>query len=174
MLSYVLDTEDHVVEIQGPWDEFAAANGCPELTRAAVLGRPLVDFVSGGDAREVVSLLLARARTAGPFEVSFRCDAPTRRRFMRLELRPLAQGRVRSTSHVVREEERPAQPLLDRTLPRTGSVLMICSWCKQVQVKDGWSEIEEAARKLGFLEADVLPQLSHGICPPCRAAFRRS
>jgi len=50
---------------------------------------------------------------------------------------------------------------------------MICSWCKKILVKDDWSEIEEAACKLGLLEADVLPQLSHGICPPCRAAFSR-
>lgn len=173
MLSYVLDARDHIVEIKGPWDEFAASNDCPGLTRSVVLGRSLFDFVSADDAREVVSLLLARVRTAGPLDVGFRCDAPALRRFMRLELRPEPQSHVRSTSHVVREEGRPAQPLLDRALPRTGSVLMICSWCKKVLVRDGWSEIEEAAEELGFLEADVLPQLSHGICPPCRAAFSR-
>jgi len=41
-----------------------------------------------------------------------------------------------------------------------------------VLVGDTWSEIEEAARGLTFLEADAFPQLTHGICPPCRAAFR--
>ena len=172
MLSYVLDAANLVVEIEGPWDEFAAANGCPELTRAAVLGRSLFDFVTGADAREVVGLLLARARDAGSFDVGFRCDAPTRRRFMRLELRPEPCGRVRSSSQLVREESRPAQPLLDPTIPRTDAMLMICSWCKKVLVGDSWSEIEEAAREPTFLEADAFPRLTHGICPSCRAAFR--
>ena len=172
MLSYVIDAPNRIVEIDGPWDEFAAANGCPELTRAAVLGRSLFDFVTGADAREVVSLLLARARSAGSFEVGFRCDAPTRRRFMRLELRPEPYGRVRSSSQLEREEARPVQPLLDPASPRTDAMLMICSWCKKVLVGDSWSEIEEAARELAFLEAEAFPQISHGICPPCRAAFR--
>jgi hypothetical protein len=172
VLSYVVDATNRIVEIEGPWDEFATANGSPELTRAAVLGRSLFAFVTGADAIEVVSLLLARAHSTGAFEVGFRCDAPTRRRFMRLELRPEPYGCVRSLSRLVREEERAAQPLLDPSTPRTDAMLMICSWCKKVRVGDSWSEIEVAAGELSFLEAEAFPQISHGICPPCRAALR--
>lgn len=172
MLSYVVDATNRIIEIEGPWDDFAAANGCPELTRAAVLGRSLFEFVTGADAQEVVGLLLARARGSGSFEVGFRCDAPTRRRFMRLELRPEPYGRVRSSSQLVREETRPAQPLLDPASPRTDALLVICSWCRRVLVRGSWSEIEEAASELAFLEAEALPRISHGICPPCRTALR--
>jgi hypothetical protein len=172
MLAYTLDSEDRIMEIEGPWGEFAAANGCPALTRTAVRGRVLFDFVTGSEAQELSRLLLARARAGRIVDVGFRCDSPSLRRFLRLNLHAETRGRVRCSSTLVRQETRPAQPLLDATGPRSPATVRICSWCKKVDVRGAWKEVEEATAQLRLMEGDMLPGLHHGICPVCRAAFR--
>ena len=51
MLSYTVDPGDRIVAIDGAWDEFAARNGAPGLTRESVTGRPLFDYVAGREPR---------------------------------------------------------------------------------------------------------------------------
>jgi len=50
-LTYRLDADDRIVDIRGPWDEFARANGAPELTRDKVLEHLMTrgQKVAGGD-----------------------------------------------------------------------------------------------------------------------------
>ncbi len=171
MLSYTLDASDRIVEIDGGWDAFAVANGCPELTRAAVRGRDLFDFVTGAEARELTRLLLARTRAGSPVDVGFRCDAPGVRRFLRLALQREAGGGVHCSSTLVREEARPRQPLLDTSLPRSQASVRMCSWCKKVEAGGRWLEVERAIDQLQLMEGNDLPWLNHAICPACRAAF---
>jgi len=171
MLSYTVDALDRIVEIEGAWDEFAAANGCPGLTRAVVRGRVLFDFVTGAEAQELSRLFLARARAGRVVDVGFRCDSPSLRRFLRLALHPEAAGRVRCASILVRQEVRPPQPLLDAASPRSQASVRICGWCKKVDARGAWKEVEDAADELRLMEGDAFPQLSHAICPTCRASF---
>jgi hypothetical protein len=173
VLSYTIDAEGRIVAIDGLWDEFAAANGAPRLTRANVIGTLLLDHVVGLEPREIASLLLWRARSGHAVSADFRCDAPSLRRFLRMEIVPLPGERVRCSSILVREEERPAQALLDPRVPRSDDMLPICSWCRQARAGEGWLEIEEAVEVLGLLNQDRLPAITHTICSRCTKHLRR-
>jgi hypothetical protein len=174
VLSYTIDADDRITAIDGAWDEFARANGAPGLTRESVIGTRLFDHVVGLEPREITSLLLLRVRSGHAVSVGFRCDAPNRRRFLRLDLAPLPDERVRCSSTLVREEERPAQPLLDPRVPRSGDMLAICSWCRRARAGERWLEIEEAVEHLGLLHEHQLPEITHTICPRCGQELRRA
>jgi hypothetical protein len=72
-----------------------------------------------------------------------------------------AHSAVAATDPVVAEVEVPA------------SALVMCSWCKRVEV-DGWCEVGEAvARRAELLEVPA-PPIAHGICPDCHRALLAS
>lgn len=173
-LAYEVGSDDRIVSVEGAWDQFAIENGAPGLTRERVLGRPLLHYVSGDAARELVMILLRRAREGAVISVPFRCDAPSRRRFLRLVVRSRADGRVRFDSRVEREEDRPPQPLFDTTLDRDGRFVVLCSWCKRVRSDSGWVEVETAAESLDLFGGASRPRLSHGICEACERSVKAS
>lgn len=173
MLSYTIDAEGRIAAIDGAWDEFAEANGARQLSRQNVLGTRLLDHIVGLETREVASLLLWRARSGHRVSLAFRCDAPARRRFLRLDLEPLPDESVLCSSTLLQEEERPAQALLDPRVPRSGDLVAICSWCRQVRTGERWLEVEEAVEAMGLLLDHQLPAITHAICPRCAQELRR-
>ncbi len=170
-IRYRVDAEDRMVEVGGEWETFAAANGVPELTGERLRGRALTSFVSGTEMQSLTAMLLKRARAAGAVEVPFRCDAPGERRFLSMSLRRDADDGVAIETTLLRREPRPPVALWDDRLPRRDDLLVVCSWCKRTRLDVRWVEVEEAVEALGLFDAPSLPQVSHGICPPCRARF---
>ncbi len=171
-LEYVV-RRDHTVEaVDGPWEEFASANGAPELSRDRVVGRPLDEFVQAGRSMDVYATLIRRVLDQGvPLRFAYRCDSPDRRRFMEMSMEPVDGGLVRFRSCTVREEERPAVLLLQREAPRSGGdLLTTCGWCGRFRdAGGGWVEPETLAATSDLMSRYRFPRLSHGICPACSA-----
>lgn len=167
--TYQVDCNDAVVFLDTAWLRFARANGAPELDTTELIGKPLWAFIADPETIELYHMLMAKARhTAQPVGVNFRCDAPSCRRMMRLEIAPCEDGGLIFTSLLVEEQPRPYQLLLNPSVPHSGEFLSMCSWCKQVHVDQiGWIEVEDAIDTLGLFDQPVLPQISHGICERC-------
>lgn len=159
------------MEIHGAWDEFARANAAAGLSVQTVLGRDLDDFVAGPETRLVYRALSERIRQTGePARFTYRCDGPTCRRFMEMRLDLAAPDVVRFRSRVLREEARDAQPLLDVRTKRSDDLLTMCSWCKRMKIEGSdWVEVEDYVERTKLMEAEILPRLSHGMCPACEA-----
>lgn len=170
-IHYRVDAQDRMTEVGGEWNAFAAANGAPGLTIEHLRGRALPTLVSGTEMQALTGMLLKRARAVGEVEVPFRCDAPGERRFLSMSLRRDADGGVAIETTLLRTEPRPPVALLDGRQPRRDEVLVVCSWCKRIRLDVRWVEVEEAVEALGLFDAPRLPQVSHGICPECRARF---
>lgn len=170
-IEYLVGPGSVLLEIHGNWDEFASLNAAPDLTVQAVLGRRLGDFIAGPETRHIYEALMERIlRTGEPVRFTHRCDSPGRRRHMEMLVEPAAPGVVRFRSRLLREEPREIQHLLDHEAPRSDELLTMCSWCKRVRDEaDTWVNVEDYVARTGFLEVDVLPQLSHGLCPQCEA-----
>jgi hypothetical protein len=174
MLSYCVDTTDRITEIDGAWDEFALANGAPQLTRDLVLGKELSTFIAGREARELTQMLFGQARLGRSVSLGFRCDSPSERRHLRMTLSPAGAEAIRCATTLERAEPRARVRLLDDSSPRSQDLLSVCSWCKKIRMPDGsWSEVEVAVEALGLFGAVGLPQLSHGVCEPCREELRK-
>lgn len=168
-IRYRLDARDGVTEISGPWDEFARANGSPDLTRERVLRRRLFDFIADATTAEIYRQIFARVRRTGePASVRFRCDGAERVRAMELDIRPLPEDALELESRVVAEEARPPLPLFAPRPPASDELVSVCSWCKDGQRPDGsWTDLATLASELGLLSRPHLPGLTHGICPSC-------
>jgi hypothetical protein len=174
LLAYSIDGQDRLVAVSGEWEEFARANGAPQLARERVLGRSLWEFIDGQDTLEVHRLLLDRIRVRGAgVTLAFRCDGPRLRRDMQMVLEPGQDGRVEIRTHLVHESRRPYVALFDAAAQRSGSFLKVCSWCRKVEMGGlGWAEAEHAVRELRLLEIPPVPRISHGMCPACLEGFR--
>lgn len=165
-IRYRITADGRIDSIEGPWDRFARENGAPGLPRP--LGEPLLDHVAGASVRAVLASLLDRARRLDePIELSYRCDAPDRRRFMRLRLERETGGTLMIRSRVLREEPRPPVRLLEPDASRSDDLLPICAWCKRVEADGTWLEVEEAIERLGLFDRPALPELTHGVCEVC-------
>jgi hypothetical protein len=106
-------------------------------------------------------------RTGRPVVFPFRCDSPEVRRFLEMEIRPGPLSGLQLHTRVLRVEPRAPSPLLERGVRRGGALLRMCSWCKAVDVEGRWCEVEQAVIALRLFEREVLPAITHGICPGC-------
>jgi hypothetical protein len=141
------------------------------LTVAGVRGRPFSDFAPDPDMAPVYQLVFKRVRTTGQtMHVPYRTDSPTERRYMEMEVAPLADGFVECRIRTILAHELPAEAPPN---PRD-SLLPVCAWCKRVRLAGGsWAEVEEAAERLALFLGPAR-RLTHGICPTCDAAVRES
>jgi len=166
---YELDATDRIRDVDDAWLSFACSQGASALTREAVLGRSVYDFIGSGEMRHLYALLLTSARRAEhALRLPFRCDSPETRRFMEMELHHARGGGVRIATRLLREESRPPVPLVVTRRPARLPFVAICSWCKRVRTAPGrWEEVEDAVRSLDLFGDRLLPGLTHGICDDC-------
>lgn len=167
---YRIDGADCLMEVGGGWSDFAVANAGSTLVPDMVLGRSLWDYVSDLTTRQLYRTILRHVRSDGvPVRFRFRCDGPTMRRLLEMEITPVESGHVAFQVVPVAETARPVVPLLDvaHKVARGGQLLM-CGWCQDVRLPDHrWVRAEDAVAALGLFEGVAIPTVSHGICPTC-------
>lgn len=166
-IAYVIDEQDRLVRVNDAWTRFAADNSGEMLRPAMILGRPLWNFISEPVVRDIYRRLVAQARAGTPTRFAYRCDSPTMRR--RFEMRISGVGhQVEFTSNLLSEEARPSIPLFDVTKQHTQVIVRMCGWCHAIARPDGtWEPLEIGINRLGLLEGQPSPRVSHGICAAC-------
>lgn len=144
------------------------SNGAPELVDGP-LGTPLLSHVEGRSVRALLEALFEDVRERkGPVEVGYRCDAPDRRRFMRMRIEPGEDAEILVRSWIVREEPREPVRLFDRRVERSVEMLRACAWCRRILVEGEWLPAEDAVDRLELFERETVPDITHTICPTCR------
>lgn len=164
---YEVDAGGRITSVSGGWDAFARENDAPRLAGGAVLGRPLLEFVSEPATAHLYAEILRRVRRGARVVLPFRCDGPGVRRSMELALSPLPGGAVRFEATLLAAERRPPVPLLDAAAPRTEGLLPMCAWCRRIPLGAAWVEVEAAVAALRLFESAAVPRITHGICPDC-------
>ena len=167
--AYELDGELRIRAVDLAWSEFAQANAAPELVvPLGPIGQVIFGYIQDITTIHLYQRLFERVlRTRRPVVFPFRCDSPEVRRFLEMEIRPGRSSGLQLHTRVVRLEPRAPSPLLDRAVRRDQSLLRMCSWCKAVDARGRWCEVEEAVVALNLFERELLPAITHGICPPC-------
>ena len=168
--TYWLDTEERITDVDGNWLEFARENeGEESCLPDLILNRPLWAFIHDEETRHLYEIIIEKVRSRGkPVTIPFRCDSPSKRRYLELTIKPLPQGRLEFQTKLLKVESREPVALLREDAPRSSQHVRICSFCKKVALSDSeWVEIEEAVWRLKLFELARLPQLTHGACPGC-------
>lgn len=167
---YEIDAADRICAVSERWLAFARENDAPELTREAVIGRSLWDFIAGAETRDLYRPILRRVREEDvSLIVPFRCDSPIFQRWMRLVLTPGSQGAIRLDGVLVRKLERLHLGFLEPHAPRRPHDLPICSCCKRVKLEARWLEAEDAIARLHTLGVEPYPELRYVVCRSCRS-----
>ena len=170
-IQYRINAQDIILEVNEAWMEFTATNGVSTLHPPQVLGKSLLDFISGSAMGALYTVILNRVRqTQTPLVLPFRCDAPAVRRFMELTIHPLPTHEVVFITHLLKRESRAPIALLAAARACNRAFLTICSWCNRIRLTEQeWVEVEDAIMRLALFQVDVLPQITHGICQECYA-----
>lgn len=172
MIEYALNQENKITSVGGVWEEFAIANQGENLTKEEVLGESIFDYIRGAGIAKIYRALFEKVRkTQHGLSFNFRCDSPSCRRRMLLTLTPLPNQGIMCHTEILEAEPREYIPLLDKHVKRNESIVAVCCICADIRTQDGnWVGIEEESRRMGWLENENIPQLSHGFCPTCYKA----
>ena len=167
---YAIDRSDVIESVSEAWLHFAQINGAPKLTREAVIGRSLWEFMSGSDTRSFYRTLFHRVRSKQiEVDLPFRCDSPDLLRFMLLHIRPVSNTGLELSGRLVREEQRRRRVPLRNELPGDeGQSFVMCSLCKRVDAFGSWIEPEVAVKWFYVFETVREAEVQHGICGQCQ------
>ena len=170
---YRIDAEDRLVFANPEWFDFARENDAARLSPENVLDQSLWWAIQAPDVRHIYKMHFQRVRRGRSISgLPYRCDAPGCRRFMEMAMTPFGELGVEFRCRTLRQESRPPVAILSDLPDRSGEILRICSFCKKIREDDSkWIEVEEAAVQMGFGHSWPLPQLSHGVCDGCFAAW---
>lgn len=171
---YHINEYNQISYVNEAWLDFGKDNQAVNLSLSDVLGRSIWSYMQNRETEAIYQIIVNNVRKKGiDFALLFRADSPDKRRFMELRINPIENNGVRFNSVLLDEEPRSYVTLLDNNIRRKSSFIIICSWCKMVNVsREHWIDIEAAVKFLNLFKSDPYPRLSHHICPSCNNRLR--
>lgn len=169
-IEYEIDEQNHIAAVNRAWFDEALTAGDARLEDEGVIGRDLWELIHDRTTRHLYETMINRARErAQPVGFCFRCDTPTQRRLLHMEVAPRESGHVVFEVKLVESQPREAVELLRVGRAQSDALIRMCSWCKRVPLPGGaWVEVEQALDAMHLFEASgPLPAITHGICPEC-------
>lgn len=173
MVSLTVDRFDRIIAVSSNWEDVALQGHAEDsLGLTLVVGKSLRQFIRGDDTRMYTeaSLKLCRLRNEMLYR-QYRCDSPTHKRFMKLELVPLPDKTVQM-NHFLLKEEPFANPVNIEDMteePQTVSDGIIkyvrCSLCNALKPvgSQQWIDPDKLSAEAA---SDV--KVIHSVCPNCK------
>ncbi|WP_321277208.1 hypothetical protein [Thiomicrorhabdus indica] len=166
--SLVVNRDNLVVELDESWLEQARKNDSESvLAIEKILYQPLGKFIGDDNTRMYfeASLALCRLKKQVLYR-PYRCDSPTHKQFMELELSPLEDGKVRMTHYLLRTEpfDKPVKFTAVQFTNNQHLTVKRCSLCNSIQPTGSaeWIEPETFFKD----KSDVMT--IHTVCPDCK------
>lgn len=152
------------------WGRFAEENDGAAILERWPLGSEIWSGISGV-LRDYYVRAFERVRMKGePWEQTYLCDAPARRREFRLRVLPLERHALLLLHSLVvdmpRREDEPSSGSLTRYVNDAGTVHQ-CSNCRRTQRvrgPHGWDWVRSYV-------AHPPPNVAHGVCTTCVRQF---
>lgn len=169
-LALVVNRDDQIMSVSSNWDERAQnQGGGAQLFAQALIGQALSRFIRSDNTRMYIEacLKVCRLKQQVLFR-PYRCDSPTHKRFMEMQLSPLAEGAV-EMKHFLLKEEAFEQPLRLETVasaePGSGYAYVRCSMCNRLKPRgqSQWLEPQRCVHQPQPL------RVIYSVCPACLA-----
>ena len=168
-LTYQIDQDDVITEIDGGWDEFALSNAGEKALRSQMLGTKLFSSIQNAETISLYQQINDEVRATGdPVSLPFRCDSPECKRLFQLSVLPTEHDGLTFHSRMHSDVTR-LYPLhvLSREREHDGLSIPMCSICKCIQAyPPTWSDLDEGIRSLNHINPPY-PKLHQTICPDC-------
>lgn len=173
--SLTVDRNNCIVDIGDGWEEQAKLGHAEiALKRETVISNYLCDFIQDDNTTMYIeaTLSLCRVRKETLYR-PYRCDSPSHKRFMELELRPLTNNQVQMTHFLLKEEPFQTAIVIDDITKTTtnkaaSNYYLRCSMCNSVKApqSDEWQEPET-------IPEEKKPHLKviHTICEKCKGTI---
>ncbi|MCB0153931.1 MAG: hypothetical protein KDF65_03975 [Anaerolineae bacterium] len=167
-LSCWLDQHDVIISVSMPeWDEFALTNAGAKVTSDKVIGRNLKSFVMGFMTLMWLESVLELARSKNvEIESTYRCDAPSEKRYMKMSVSPQPYGQLYIVYHFL--QTKPIVPAIhfNYAEPIDSLYMERCSICNRIQLNGVWYEPEAAFQK-GLVEDSCSLPVNYTVCHEC-------
>ena len=171
---YDIDAEDRIVAASESWDAFALDNEGAHLVFAKVKGDLIWDHITDVDTADLYRRIFETARRGRQVQFFLRCDSPSVRRMLSVNVAPNEGGDLRISTLQFRADKREPQDLSSSAAEAKGIDLPVCSWCEKVSIEDNdWRELEGAAEILAEKGVHGECRLSYSVCPACRQQIER-
>lgn len=172
-IAYRIDATDRITSVDKAWDVFAADNKGTAILGVHVVGRQLFDYIADPTTRQLYRQILSRVRSGADVRYGYRCDSPSCRRLMQMQIRgadALGGVEFRSITLEVVPREALNIPQADGAdAVEPAKLQRVCGWCNRLDVDGAWMEIEDALPRLRLMERLATQMLTHGMCEDCVA-----
>ena len=165
----VVDRYNLITDLSSSWDDVAAEGHAEKaLARHKVIGKELDAFIASDSTRMYIDscLKLCRIKKQVLFR-PYRCDSPTHKRYMELQLTPLADGAVEMKHFLLKEEPFP-HPVnvndVSADMNRVNFQFTRCSMCNRLK-KVGTEKWVAPEKLIPQQQAPV--NVIHSVCPDC-------
>jgi hypothetical protein len=165
---YELDVNNNIVAVNQLWQSFALENNAPELSHDYVIGKPLMQYISGNVTKRFWETFLEKVRLSNAvIHLNYRCDSPDLRRFMQIKAYRDACDGLHFESTLLRTEPKPASIYFKRSQQRSADTKVRCSFCNHILYKNHWVEAESLVTGKHSVSLEV----NYGICPKCQESL---
>ncbi len=165
---YRINKNDLIVFVNDAWGSFALENDAPEITAEKILYRSLWDFIDDETTRQLYKGILHAVRGGKFLQFNFNCDSASEIRLMEMTVSAEKDDGVQFQTRILQAKGRTEQKILNRNTQRTDELILICSWCKAIDIgNQEWKVLDEAISMLELFKQNKLPELSHGMCQSC-------
>ena len=136
--SHKVDAKGIIVNVSDNWQSFAEENlGVSTCLPKNVIGTHLFDHIQDPETKHLYELIMHKVRKyRRNAMISFRCDAPDKRRYLELTVIPLKDGSLEFKSQIIRTELREFVELMRSDIERSEEYLKICSMCKKIAISE--------------------------------------
>jgi len=172
--SYLLDSKNCFTWFSPEWDQEFQSISPKEFSTRDYLGQNFFDLLANPDIKLLYEslFLAARRRKNSIFSISLRCDTPSSKAILDLNLvKQDHNGLKASFAYTQLETYTKMGPLLVR---KEEELLKMCSWCQDIFdfTKDRWLPIEQALVDLSLLHKQTTAGFTHSCCPRCISIIR--
>ena len=165
----VIDRTLRVVSTDSSWDLRADSFGHDELTGDFLIGSCVLDHLKGEATKRFYREVYERAfSTQESCKIDYRCDAPDRKRFMRLSIEPRDEVLhcFHETLRVIPFTEQ------DRSMALLYHYVTVCSVCLSQMDKNGiWHDHKKRVADQP-MKAPSDNEVLWTVCPRCRESYR--
>ena len=167
-VTYLIDKENRIIEVSNDWMKAALNGEAKDLTHLnSIIGKELFSYITDDATRMYYDVIFKSCRILKrSHSIAYRCDSPTHKRFMKMNIIPESDENLHIENYLVKEEPFENEIYISEdSNGYSNQSILRCTICNSLQLKkDGHWETPENLVK----EKKRSLRVIHSVCPTCQ------